>query len=311
MRKSLSKLIILAAGLFILYQPTAAYAQVTRTWVSGTGDDANACSRTAPCRTFIGAMSKTATGGIINCLDPGVFGALPINRSITIDCSQTLGAITASGVNGITINASGATVILRHLTLDGLIAHGSSGAGLIGISIVDANTVVIEDCVVEGFKAQGILDSRTAGGKVLVSNTTVRDNADAGLAAIGSSSGNTTLCVSVTNLLSKANAFGIAIGTGVQATVERGTFAGNTTAGLEADSGGNLLVNEGSISGNATGIAPSGTIVLANSDVSFNVTGITAGKTVQSYTNNRFFRNAVAGGTITPIGTTSNPTGQQ
>ena len=63
-----------------------AYAQATRTWVSGVGDDANPCSRTAPCKTFAGAISKTAAAGEIDCLDPGGFGAVTITKSITIDC---------------------------------------------------------------------------------------------------------------------------------------------------------------------------------------------------------------------------------
>lgn len=48
---------------------TLAHAQATRTWVSGVGDDANPCSRTAPCKTFAGAISKTAAFGEINVLD--------------------------------------------------------------------------------------------------------------------------------------------------------------------------------------------------------------------------------------------------
>ena len=51
-------------------------AQATRTWVSGVGDDVNPCSRTAPCKTFAGAISKTAAGGYINCIDPGGFGGV-------------------------------------------------------------------------------------------------------------------------------------------------------------------------------------------------------------------------------------------
>ena len=69
------------------YLPVAgslAHAQATRTWVSGVGDDANPCSRTAPCKTFAGAISKTAAGGEINVLDPGGFGAVTITKSITI-----------------------------------------------------------------------------------------------------------------------------------------------------------------------------------------------------------------------------------
>src|SRR4029078_7089446 len=88
-----------------LFCSTLANAQATRTWVSGVGDDANPCSRTAPCKTFAGAISKTAAGGEINCLDPAGFGAVTITKSISIDCHHTLGEILAASVNGIIINA--------------------------------------------------------------------------------------------------------------------------------------------------------------------------------------------------------------
>src|SRR5947199_7476931 len=98
----------LIAGLFVpLIASQPAHAQATRTWVSGVGDDANPCSRTAPCKTFPGAISKTAVGGEIDCLDPGGFGTLSITKSITIDCTGTFGSILASGVNGININTPG------------------------------------------------------------------------------------------------------------------------------------------------------------------------------------------------------------
>jgi hypothetical protein len=74
---------------FLIADP--AYAQASRTWVSGVGDDANPCSRTAPCKTFAGAISKTAVNGEINCLDPGGFGAVTITKSITIDCHEVFG----------------------------------------------------------------------------------------------------------------------------------------------------------------------------------------------------------------------------
>src|SRR5215470_8838405 len=83
---------------------TPASAQATRTWVSGVGDDINPCSRTAPCKTFAGAISKTATNGEINCLDPGAFGAVTIAKSITIDCEDTQGSILAAGTNGVIVN---------------------------------------------------------------------------------------------------------------------------------------------------------------------------------------------------------------
>src|SRR5499433_1577872 len=89
---------------------SAAQAQAPRTWVSGVGDDANPCSRTAPCKTFAGAISKTAPNGEIDCLDPGGFGALTITKSITIDCGGTFGSVLAAGTNGFNINGANITV---------------------------------------------------------------------------------------------------------------------------------------------------------------------------------------------------------
>src|SRR3984957_15015789 len=87
----------LAGSLFL--GASAANAQATRTWVSGVGDDANPCSRTAPCKTFAGAISKTAAAGEIDCLDPGGFGALTITKSITIDCLGLSESVLVSGTN--------------------------------------------------------------------------------------------------------------------------------------------------------------------------------------------------------------------
>src|ERR1700758_2394865 len=83
-----------------------AHAQASRTWVSGVGDDANPCSRTAPCKTFAGAISKTAAFGEIDCLDPGGFGAVTITKSITLNCSSTIGSVLVAGTNGIVISAA-------------------------------------------------------------------------------------------------------------------------------------------------------------------------------------------------------------
>src|SRR2546421_11942000 len=103
-RRRLAKLAP-ALALIALALPASASAQASRTFVSGVGDDANPCSRTAPCKTFAGAISKTAAKGIINCLDPGGFGAVTINKSLTIKCQYTLGSVLAAGVNGVTVNA--------------------------------------------------------------------------------------------------------------------------------------------------------------------------------------------------------------
>ena len=99
--------VTLMAAMVAMFVASPAMAQATRTWVSGVGDDVNPCSRTAPCKTFAGAISKTATGGEINCLDPGGFGTVTITKSITIDCTGTFGSTLASGTIGFNINDSG------------------------------------------------------------------------------------------------------------------------------------------------------------------------------------------------------------
>src|ERR1043166_2925032 len=96
-------ILIAAAGLGLSVLPAS--AQATRTWVSGVGSDANPCSRTAPCITFAGAISKTAAGGEIDCLDPGGFGAVTITKSMTIDCGTNAGGILNAGTSGVIVNA--------------------------------------------------------------------------------------------------------------------------------------------------------------------------------------------------------------
>src|SRR5437016_14384669 len=111
-------LTVLGCLVALLY---AAPAQAqTRTWVSGVGNDANPCSRTAPCKTFAGAISKTAASGEINCLDPGGFGAVTITKSITILCDEEIGHILVAGTNAIVVNLPADTdrVTLRGLDID-------------------------------------------------------------------------------------------------------------------------------------------------------------------------------------------------
>ena len=118
----------LALMLLSLVAPGLAYAQATRTWVSGVGDDANPCSRTAPCKTFAGAISKTTAGGEIDPLDPGGFGAVTITKSITIDGGEQLASVLVAGTNGIVINAGAAdTVTLRNIRINGVKRHVGPG----------------------------------------------------------------------------------------------------------------------------------------------------------------------------------------
>jgi hypothetical protein len=282
-----------------------AHAQASRTWVSGVGDDANPCSRTAPCKTFAGAISKTATNGEINCLDPGGFGAVTITKSITIDCHEIFGSVLVSGTNGINIAAAGGNVTLRNLNLDGL-----AGGGIRGISISAANSVVLEDLNIFGFAQQAIADVRTTGGNLTVSNTTARNNLGAG---IGTASTGGTLKVEVNNFRSFANAFGLGIGTNANIVVKRSTFSNSSSNGID-NQGSTIAVDDSSISGNVIGVNNgSGTVRLSNNDIANNTTGIAsgAGGSVITYGNNRNSSATPTTGTITPAGVATSDLGQQ
>src|SRR5437762_8730468 len=110
---------MLAIAIFTFAFASMAQAQATRTWVSGVGDDVNPCSRTAPCKTFAGAISKTAAGGEIDCLDPGGFGSVTATKSIIFDGSGTFGSILSSAVTGINVNGAGIVVRVRGLSING------------------------------------------------------------------------------------------------------------------------------------------------------------------------------------------------
>ena len=176
------KLWLLSSMVAALLPGSAAYAQATRTWVSGVGDDVNPCSRTAPCKTFAGAISKTAAGGEINALDPGGFGAVTIVKAITIDGGGTFASILAAGTHGIIINipagaVGGRIVILRNLSING------SGSGLDGIRFIDGGALHVENVVVDRFTGKGLSFAPSANAELFVSNSTFGHN-NQGLAVV-------------------------------------------------------------------------------------------------------------------------------
>jgi hypothetical protein len=298
-------------AVFALSAP--AHAQATRTFVSGVGNDADPCSRTAPCKTFAGAISKTFINGEIDCLDPGGFGTLTITKSITIDCTGTLGSVLASGTNGfninIPVNANDPfrTVRLRGLTINGTGASGTIGTrtGLKGISITQAAVVILEDLVISDFSQQGISDVRTTtGGKLLIRNSVIRNNTLAGIGIAGAATNNASLY----NVHSINNGFGVAAGTGNNVSIARSVFSSNTTAGVEGDGGSQIGLDDSLVSGNATGLQSGGTMSISNSEISFNLSGISGATT--SFGNNRIFGN-VGAGTVPTLGLASSDHGQQ
>jgi len=303
-------LIGIIAGFLIPLATAPASAQATRTWVSGVGDDANPCSRTAPCKTFPGAISKTATAGEINCLDPGGFGTVTITKAITLNCGFTLGSILAAGVPGITINAAGANVIVRGVQLNGV--QGSPSApGTIGIRILAAASVSIEDSVISQFSQQGIADTRAGGNaKLFIRNTVISYNVGAGIALAATGTNN---IADIENTSSINNLFGIAAATGNNVLIRRSVFSGNGT-GVEADAGATIGVDNSAISGNTTlGVQNNGgNLRISNSDVTLHPATAFGGTiATTTYGNNRLQGNSNLGTAPVNAGGPAAAMGQQ
>src|SRR5579859_7880174 len=180
----MSKMNLLKLLIVIVLGTTFGYAQASRTWVSGVGDDVNPCSRTAPCKTFAGAISKSAPGGEIDALDPGGFGALTITKAITLDGGGgQVASILVSGTNGIVVAAQPNDVVtIRNLRFDGL-AGGNSTPGINGIRWISGKALHIESCVIFGFSNNGIDIAKSDGGQAFVIDTVVTNNGQRGLSA--------------------------------------------------------------------------------------------------------------------------------
>lgn len=261
---------------------TLAQAQATRTWVSGVGDDANPCSRTAPCKTFAGAISKTAAGGEISVLDPGGFGAVTITKAITLNGDGTLAGILSATVNAIIINAGvNDRVVIRNISI-----NGTSGAsiGLNGIRYLAGKGVVVENCSISGFSQKGIDVSLGAGtGKLDVINTTFNAVAD----GVTITSGVVNASLFNVRINNTSNA-GLNLSAGT-ATISDSQVTNNASFGIIAQGGSQITVERTVIVGNGTGVSTTGaaTIRLSNTTIANNTAGITiTAGTVATYQNN-------------------------
>ncbi len=278
MRKFGSLLVAIFAGILVFALNAApAHAQATRTWVSGVGDDANPCSRTAPCKTFAGAISKTAAGGEIDCLDPGGFGAVTITKSITIDCEESgNGGVVVSGTNGIVVAPGAVFVNLRGLDINGL------GTGLSGVSVTGAAAVHVKKTKIYGFTTAGINFAPGAAGGVLVVTDAVIETNAIGIILNGGGGGVNMILRDV--LVHTNTSHGVSITTAgphAGATIDRSTLAFNGGTGLLVNGGTAIaLIGSSTVTGNGTGV------------------GATGGATLRTYKNNQIFGNGSDG---TPI----------
>ena len=318
-RPLLNAIAILAAiGLGSIAAPAS--AQATRTWVSGVGDDVNPCSRTAPCKTFAGAISKTAAGGEINCLDPGGFGAVTITKSMTISCPYTEGGALAGG-NGITVNLPAATdvVYLRGLDIFGVNPPSN------GVRFISQGSLHIEDTVIRRFNASnsfGISFKPTGAGRLFVNNVTIAENGSGGLGGgvtvEPTGAGTAQVVMQNVRLLNNANVAFRAITiagngpAGVNGLLD-GITAYRTTgdgvlllAGAGAPATSLMVVNSGVAANTGAGLLASGsgaTMRVAATNITANGTGVSAvsSSAIRTYGNNRNDGNTADGAFTLPI----------
>jgi hypothetical protein len=255
MKRHVLKLAILGAILIPAFAVTPAQAQATRTWVSGVGDDANPCSRTAPCKTFAGAISKTAPNGKINCLDPGGFGAVTITKAIEIDCLQFPGGILNSLTTGVIVNTpTGNNVILR-----GIEIHGA-GNGIRGVNMISATNLTIDKCFITAQAGEGIVvNSNVAGVSNLVVLDTVITQTTNGIAMTGTG-GHTAIGHIRNSTIHKVSQSGILLNASSFATVSHSMLTGNTNGGFVNASGSQLnvvdsVITYNSVNGLAAGVS--------------------------------------------------------
>jgi len=278
MHKSVA-ILIAAAGLGLSALPAS--AQATRTWVSGVGSDANPCSRTAPCQTFAGAISKTAAGGEIDCLDPGGFGAVTITKAITIDCGGVTGGILAAAVNGVIINAGvNDRIVLRNLSIQGV------GTGINAIRFLAGLHLTVENVRISGFTTIGIDVSKSASGNLYVRDTYIT-NVPKGI-----------------RLFTGAG--------GINAQITNSRFDALSTSALEVASGSTVASISDSVvmnSGTALITTGGGFINADNNVIAKNTTGVNASVAASSIriTRNAFQDNGTAvtfagGGTVSTAG---------
>ncbi|HEY0570963.1 MAG TPA: hypothetical protein VGD16_05450 [Enterovirga sp.] len=298
-------------GLFVVVAGSSlAHAQATRTWVSGVGDDANPCSRTAPCKTFAGAISKTAIAGEINCIDSGGFGAVTITKSMAIVCDNVEAGIAATGTNGINVNGAGIVVFLSGLDIEGY------GTGINGINFIQGATLNVKNTILRGFQASngtGLKVAPASGtSEVFLENLTVSENGTAadgfGVQIAPTGSGSVTgvldrVTVKNSGAGLRADAAG-STGT-VSLVVRSSTAVGNTRAGIAAAKNSTVLVDGGTVSGNGTGVITQdvgSALLLTRTAVFFNTNGLTVtGGPISSYADNEINNNTNDGPTPTPI----------
>jgi hypothetical protein len=228
--------VLVAFAVAVMGFSVPAKAQATRTWVSGVGDDANPCSRTAPCKTFAGAISKTAPFGEINCLDPGGFGALTITKSVTISCQAGTAGVLVSGTNGFIVNVG----VNDRVTLDGLDIDGVT-TGINGVSMIGAGKLIIRNCSIYNFSNFGVNIQAPAASpapRVFLQNSLVTGNSLGGVNVQGESGAINNAFV-ISSLIENNGPFAVKV-TGPSSLILSASVLSGSPSSIIVSGGGNV-----------------------------------------------------------------------
>lgn len=308
----MKRIAILVSFFAVLMTASLAQAQATRTWVSGVGNDVNPCSRTAPCKTWAGAFSKTAPGGEIDALDSGGYGTLTINKAITIDGGPGNVAGTVTGAaTGFIVSAAAATdrVIIRNVIINGV------GGGPTGIKVNSAKSVTIQNVWIFNISSgvgRGIDVQCNSACRVTIRDTKVDDNSGIGMVFQGTVANAVNADV-YNSETSNNGSHGVFATNGAKVTLSNHVASNNAISGLIIDGNGTSVSAFGSTFANnvgsgvqaGTGPAITGLIGLTKSVVSGNTPGVQlSGGVVQTHNDNAILRNVgsdVAGGALSGV----------
>lgn len=284
----------LAALSILLIANTLSHAQSDRTWVSGVGNDADPCSRTAPCKTFAGAYAKTNAGGEIDVLDRGGFGQITISKAITIDGGDLSGGILAGGGNGIVVNVTAGTVVaIRNVAIIG-VTSPTGGPPLNGIRLIQAGKLHVEHCEIYNFTQRGIDVAPTGAASLYVKDSFIHNNVGAGIGMTPGAGG--SVRGHLDNVRSENNQNGFVEQDNTRVSIRNSVAAGNASNGFlaigSASASPDMLLESCITTNNTTnGIRVQGSanakIRISNVTITDNATGISisAGSVISSGNN--------------------------
>ena len=294
----------LAIAIFTFAFASLAQAQATRTWVSGVGDDANPCSRTAPCKTFAGAISKTAASGEIDALDPGGFGAVTITKAITIDGGGgQVASVLVSGTNGIIIAAGGSDVV----NLVNLRFQGLNHSGLSAIRMTSGNALNVINCYIWGFQKGVDVDLTQAGNATVFVKDSVAKNCSVDGMFVQGTTGQVRASIQGSSFVEGGRGLEARTGPLTVVSATNSDFSGNGGIGVFANSvsgGGTAVISlqDCQVSGNFGrgvqagngGNAGTSVVRMGRSLIDFNQGGgvlVSTGGTIQTFGNNSILGN--------------------